>query len=105
MPICPVCKMMVKRTRKGKREVKGKGSENFKNRALCPNKNKHPNILKYRRLNEELQEDKENRELFYSSTNEHLVGILKRKLGIEKKTKKARFGRARGMASWERKLP
>ncbi len=97
MPICPVCKMMVKRTRKGKREV------SFKNRAICPNKNKHPSILKYRKLNEELQEDKENRELFYSTINEQLAGVLKRKLGIEKKTKKARFGRSRGMASWERK--
>jgi hypothetical protein len=97
MPICPVCKIMVKRTRKGKREV------SFKSRAICPNKHTHPTILKYRRLNEELQEDKENRELFYSTTNEHLAGILSKKLGIEKRTKKARFGRSRGMASWERK--
>lgn len=103
MPICPVCKMVVKRTRKGRREVKGTASQNFKNRAICPNKHTHPTILKYRKLNEELQEDKENRELFYSNTNEHLAGILKRKLGIEKKTKKARFGRSRNMASWERK--
>ncbi len=103
MPICPVCKMMVKRTRKGKREVKGKSSQNFKNRATCPNKHKHPSILKYRQLNENLQEDKENREIFYSRTNAHLAEILRRKLGIEKRTKKARFGRSRGMATWERK--
>lgn len=64
-------------------------------RNTCPNEHLHAFLLKYKRINQQMQTDKENREVFYSKIDKRLKDILKRKLGVEARRRKYRFDTAK----------